>query len=62
MVEYVKKKYEYGEITYAPGNVLDLKFEKPFNLILIAEIIEHVAYPNVFLQKIAKLVAPGDIL
>ena len=59
LVEYVKQKYEYGEITYAPGNVIDLKFEQPFDLVLIAEIIEHVAYPNVFLQKIAQLVAPG---
>tara|TARA_B110000977_G_scaffold179012_1_gene237205 strand:- start:377 stop:1186 length:810 start_codon:yes stop_codon:yes gene_type:complete len=59
LIGYVKKKYEYGKITYAPGNILDLRFDKLFDLILITEVIEHVAYPNLFLEHIAKLLAPG---
>ena len=59
LIEYVKLKYDYGKIKYTPGNILDLKFDKLFDLILITEVIEHVAFPNLFLKHIAKLVAPG---
>lgn len=59
LVDYVKLKYESGAIEYAPGNVFDLGFEEQFDCVLITEIIEHVAHPDEFLQKIGKMVKAG---
>lgn len=59
LAEYVKLKHEQGDIEYAPGNVFDLGFEEDFDVVLITEIIEHVAHPDEFLEKIKHLVKPG---
>ena len=59
LADYVKLKYEFGEIDYAPGNAFDLSFPEPFDCVVISEIIEHVAHPDRFLQKAAQLIRPG---
>lgn len=59
LIDYVKLKWEYGTIHYAPGNVFTLDFDSKFDVILIAEIIEHVAHPDEFLKKIAQMLKPG---
>jgi len=60
--DYVRLKHEFGEIDYAPGNAFDLGFTSPFDAVLIAEVIEHVAHPDEFLLKTAELVKPGGIV
>ncbi len=59
LIDYVKLKYEYGIINYAPGNVFELGFKAEFDVVLITEIIEHVAHPDKFLRKISQMVKPG---
>ena len=59
LADYVRLKHEHGEIEYAPGNVFDLGLDGRFDVVLITEIIEHVAHPDEFLQKIGRLVKPG---
>ena len=59
LIDYVKLKYEYGIINYAPGNVFELGFKAEFDVVLITEIIEHVAHPDEFLRKISQMVKPG---
>ncbi|MBE9014665.1 methyltransferase domain-containing protein [Chroococcidiopsidales cyanobacterium LEGE 13417] len=59
LVDYVKLKWEYGTIHYKPGNVFTLGFDAEFDVILITEVIEHVAHPDLFLKKIAQMVKPG---
>lgn len=59
LIDYVKLKYESGKIAYAPGNVFELGLAGSFDVVLIAEIIEHVAHPDEFLRKIASLAKPG---
>ncbi len=59
LVEYVRMKHETGSIQYAPGNVFELGFESRFDVVLITEIIEHVAHPDDFLRKIGRMVKPG---
>jgi len=59
---YVQAKYESGTVSFAPGNAFDLKFPKPFDAVLITEVIEHVAHPDDFLNKVAKLVRPGGFI
>ena len=59
LVEYVRLKHENGDIRFAPGNVFELGFENCFDVVLITEIIEHVAHPDDFLRKIGRMVKPG---
>ena len=62
LADYVRLKHERGGIEYAPGNAFELKFPAPFDAVLIAEIIEHVAHPDEFLRKAAHLVKPGGYI
>ncbi|MEC4803543.1 MAG: methyltransferase domain-containing protein [Jaaginema sp. PMC 1079.18] len=62
LIDYVKLKHEKGSIQFAPGNCFDLGFDSEFDIVIITEIIEHVAHPDDFLQKIAQLVKPGGYI
>jgi len=59
LVDYVLLKHETGVIHFAPGNVFDVGFPDLFDVVLITEVIEHVAHPDQFLARIASLVKPG---
>lgn len=56
---YVQLKHDKGIVHYAPGNAFELGFREQFDCVLITEIIEHVAHPDEFLQKVAAMVKPG---
>ena len=56
LIDYVKLKYEKGQIEYRPGNVFELNLPEKADGVIITEIIEHVAHPDEFLKKIASLV------
>ncbi len=59
LMDYVKLKYERGKVHFAPGNVFELGFVECFDVVLITEIIEHVAHPDQFLAQVARMVRPG---
>jgi 2-polyprenyl-3-methyl-5-hydroxy-6-metoxy-1,4-benzoquinol methylase len=59
LMDYVKLKYEHGVVSFAPGNAFELKFDDLFDVVLITEIIEHVAHPDDFLRQVSGLVKPG---
>jgi 2-polyprenyl-3-methyl-5-hydroxy-6-metoxy-1,4-benzoquinol methylase len=56
---YVRLKHERGSVRYAPGDAFKLEFPEPFDLVIITEIIEHVAHPDEFLAQVARLTRPG---
>jgi 2-polyprenyl-3-methyl-5-hydroxy-6-metoxy-1,4-benzoquinol methylase len=62
LADYVRLKHENGILNFAPGNAFELSFERPFDAVLITEIIEHVAHPDEFLVKAANLVRPGGYI
>jgi 2-polyprenyl-3-methyl-5-hydroxy-6-metoxy-1,4-benzoquinol methylase len=58
LIPYVRSKYERGDVEYVAGNIFDLEFEEPFDLVLAAEVVEHVAHPDRFLEKLSTLIKP----
>ena len=64
LADYVKAKYERGVVHYRPGNVLELEVpaERPFDAVLMTEVIEHVAHPDRFLAKVAEYLRPGGYI
>ena len=56
---YVALKHERGAIDLRPGNILDLHFGRSFDVVVLAEVIEHVAHPDQLLRRARSLVAPG---
>ncbi|HWA33623.1 MAG TPA: methyltransferase domain-containing protein, partial [Cyclobacteriaceae bacterium] len=62
LVDYVKLKYEKGNVDFMPGNVFDLALPGKVDGVIITEIIEHVAHPDEFLKKIASLVREGGFI
>jgi 2-polyprenyl-6-hydroxyphenyl methylase/3-demethylubiquinone-9 3-methyltransferase len=62
LIEYIKLKYERGDIDYVAGNVFDIAFEEPFDVVLATEVIEHVAHPDEFLRSLASLVKSGGYI
>ncbi len=59
LIDYVKLKHERGALEFAPGNILELGLQDRFDVVLITEVIEHVAHPDRFLAEIARIVKPG---
>jgi 2-polyprenyl-6-hydroxyphenyl methylase/3-demethylubiquinone-9 3-methyltransferase len=59
LADYVRLKYEVGELAFAPGNAFDLAFAEPFDVVIINEVIEHVAHPDQLLRRAAELARPG---
>ena len=62
IVDYVKEKYEFGEINFLTGNIFDLDSENKFDCVLITEIIEHVAHPDLFLARCKELLSPQGLI
>jgi 2-polyprenyl-3-methyl-5-hydroxy-6-metoxy-1,4-benzoquinol methylase len=60
--EYVSLKHEQGDITYAPGDLFELDFPARFDVVLLLEIIEHVAHPDQLLSRAASLLKPDGVL
>jgi 2-polyprenyl-6-hydroxyphenyl methylase/3-demethylubiquinone-9 3-methyltransferase len=61
LIGYVQKKYEFGDVAYAPGNAFELDFADQFDGVLMCEVIEHVAHPDEFMTNVARLLKPGGV-
>jgi 2-polyprenyl-3-methyl-5-hydroxy-6-metoxy-1,4-benzoquinol methylase len=62
LADYVRLKYESGTVHFAPGNMFELDLQETFDVILITEIIEHVAHPDRFLGRVARMVKRGGYI
>jgi len=62
--ELVQRKYEYGEVEFAPGNIFELAtgWAERFDAVLAAEVIEHMAHPDEFLNCLASMTKPGGCI
>jgi 2-polyprenyl-6-hydroxyphenyl methylase/3-demethylubiquinone-9 3-methyltransferase len=58
LADYVRLKHSSGQVQYLPGNVLEIRPPHLFDAILLTEVIEHVAHPDVFLRSVAAHLRP----
>lgn len=61
LADYLKLKYEFGSVEFAPGNIFELGagWANRFDAVLATEVIEHLAHPDEFLVCLAGTVKPG---
>ena len=59
LADYVRQKYEFGSLQYLPGNIFELPAEDigTFDVVLAAEVLEHVAHPDEFVRKLKSLLS-----
>jgi 2-polyprenyl-6-hydroxyphenyl methylase/3-demethylubiquinone-9 3-methyltransferase len=63
LIGYVQLKYQKGDIQYYAGNCFDIDLKNELlDAVIITEIIEHVAHPDVFLKKIASMLKPNGLI
>lgn len=56
---YAQLKHERGVVHYEATNLFELDPGRTFDLVLLAEIVEHVAHPDDLLRKVRSLVKPN---
>lgn len=61
-LKYAKLKYEYGKIDFAVSNAEKLPFKAKFDIIILGELLEHVAYPERVLNQCRRLLNDKGIL
>jgi len=61
-LDYAVSRYEYGEIDFVQGNVLELKLDRQFDLVFANQIIEHLVYPMTMVEGLKRLLKPGGRL
>jgi 2-polyprenyl-6-hydroxyphenyl methylase/3-demethylubiquinone-9 3-methyltransferase len=61
LADYVRLKYERGDIRFMVGNILALP-PVQHDLVLATEIIEHVAHPDHLLSQLVRFIRPGGYL
>ena len=58
LVDYVRAKWERGNVSFAPGNAFELGLEGSFDVVLITEVVEHVAHPDELLASALSFAKP----
>src|SRR5579859_4816014 len=61
-LNYSRMKYEKGDIEWVHSNLEDLEKDVRFDAIILAEIIEHCAWPEKVIQGALERLNPGGFL
>jgi SAM-dependent methyltransferase len=62
-IRYARAKWEHGRFAGAVGDAFQLPFRAAaFDIVIVGELVEHVAEPGALLGEAARLLAPGGLL
>jgi 2-polyprenyl-3-methyl-5-hydroxy-6-metoxy-1,4-benzoquinol methylase len=62
-LRYARLKYEMGHVRWVAASLETLPFPaRAFDVVLLTEVIEHVAYPEIILRAVARTLRPNGIL
>jgi len=62
-LRYLRLKYERGHVGCISASIEAFPFlQRTFDVVLLGEVIEHVAYPERLLHDLARLLVPGGTL
>lgn len=61
LADYVELKRDHGQVTYCPGDIFSLDIFG-FDVVLLCEVIEHVAHPDQLLKRVAQMLRPGGYI
>lgn len=61
-LEYSRMKYEKGELEWVHSDLENLNPEMRFDAVILAEIIEHCAWPEKVIQTAVEHLRPGGLL
>ncbi len=61
-LRYMKLKYDRGDLYCINASLDALPFRGLFDVILLGEVVEHVAYPDALLKTLGMLLAPSGSL
>lgn len=61
-LDYSRRKYERGDLTWVHSNLEDFKPDRPLDAVILAEIIEHCAWPEKVIAKALEILKLGGFL
>ncbi len=62
-IGYARLKHTHGEVRFLVANGENLPFSNAsFHVVLLTELLEHVAYPEDFLQEVHRVLFPNGII
>ena len=61
-LNYSLKKHTHGKFETVLANIIEYRHHQPFDVVLLGEIIEHVAFPLDLLKSAYENLKPGGIL
>jgi len=61
-LKYAKLKHEHGKIDFVASNAENIPFKIKFDVIILGEILEHVAYPERIIDQCKRLLNDNGII
>lgn len=61
-LDYAKSRYEFGDIKFVKMDVLTEEIYGEYDLIFLNQIVEHVVYPKVILNKLRENLKSGGVI
>lgn len=61
-LRYMRLKHETGKLFCINATLEALPFRGTFDIVLLGEVVEHVAHPDILFQNISRLIAPSGCL
>ena len=61
-LQFIESSFQFDNLTLSQGDLTEMNWESPFDLVLCSEVIEHVPSPKAFMQGLRRSVRQGGAL